>query len=168
MPPGGATTRGETLATVRRLAHEKFTSPEMGDAIETARRECARLDDGGAVQRLVEVTARDYEKATKVPASFVAEFAEAVSAGQQAWGQARANSDFPAFKPYLEKIVALRRRYVTFFPPAEHPYDVLLDDFEPSMKTADVKAIFAQLRPRQVELVRAIGAASPGDDSFLR
>src|SRR4030095_3850008 len=69
---------------------------------------------------------------------------------------------------YLEKIVALKRRYVTFFPPAEHPYDVLLDDFEPSMKTAEVKAIFAQLRPRQVELIRAVAAAYPVDDSFLR
>ena len=168
MPHGGATTHGEMLATLRRLAHEKFTSSEMGDAIDAARGESARIDDGGAAHRLVEVTARDYDKATKVPASFVAEFAEAVSASQQAWGQARANSDFAAFKPHLEKIVALKRRYVTFFPPAGHPYDVLLDDFEPSIKTSEVKAIFAQLRPRQVDLIRAVAAAAPVDDSFLR
>jgi carboxypeptidase Taq len=168
MPDGGATTHGEMLATLRRIAHEKFTSPEVGDAIQAARTEAGRLADDGAAQRLVAVTARDYEKATKVPASFVAEYAQAVSAGQQAWGQARANSDFPAFKPFLEKIVALKRRYITFFPGAEHPYDVLLDDFEPSMTTADVKAVFDALRPRQVELIRAIGATPGVDDSFLR
>jgi len=168
MPEGGATTHGEMLATLRRLAHEKFTSAEMGHAIDAARRETAGVADDGLRQRLIAVTAHDYEKATKVPASFVAEYAEAVSAGQQAWGQARARSDFPAFRPYLERIVALKRRYVTFFPAAEHPYDVLLDDFEPSMTTADVKAIFETLRPRQVALIRKIGAAAPADDGFLR
>jgi carboxypeptidase Taq len=168
MPERGATTHGQMLATLRRLAHEKFTSADMGDAIEAARAESVRRDDGGAAQRLVDVTARDYEKATKVPASFVAEFAEAVSAGQQAWGQARRNSDFAAFKPFLQKIVALKQRYVGFFPPAEHPYDVLLDEFEPSMKTAEVKAIFDQLRPRQVELIRSVATAPGVDDSFLR
>ena len=168
MPQRGATTHGQMLATLRRLAHEKFTSSEMGDAIEAARGESARLDVGGAAQRLVDVTARDYEKATKVPASFVAELAEAVSAGQQGWGQARGNSDFAAFKPFLQKIVELKRRYVAFFPPAEHPYDVLLDEFEPSMKTAEVKAIFDQLRPRQVELIRSVATAPAVDDSFLR
>ena len=168
MPQGGASTHGEMLATLRRLAHEKFTSSETGDAIEAARAEAARVDDGGAAQRLVDVTTRDYEKATKVPAPFVAELAEAVSASQQAWGQARADSDYGAFKPHLEKIVALKRRYVAFFPPAEHPYDVLLDDFEPSMKTTEVKAIFDQLRPRQVELIRSVAAGAAVDDSFLR
>jgi carboxypeptidase Taq len=168
MPDGGATTHGEMLATLRRLAHEEFTSSEMGDAIEAARVESALMNDDGHTQRLLAVTARDYEKATKVPASFVAEYAEAISAGQQAWGQARAQSNFAAFKPFLEKIVALKRRYISFFPSAEHPYDILLDDFEPSTKTAEVRALFEALRPRQVELIRKIGAAPSVNDSFLR
>jgi carboxypeptidase Taq len=155
------------LATLRRLAHEKFTSSEMGDAIEAARVESARRDDDGQARRLVAVTARDYEKATRVPASFVAEYAEAISASQQAWGQARAQSNFAAFQPFLERIVALKRQYVSFFPAAHHPYDILLDDFEPAMKTSAVKAIFEVLRPRQVELIRRITAAPPVDDSFL-
>src|SRR4030095_14788417 len=66
-----------------------------------------------------------------------------------------------------ESMSALKRRYVTFFPPADHPYDVLLDDFEPSIKTAEVKAIFTQLRSRQVDLIHAVAAAAPVDDSFL-
>jgi carboxypeptidase Taq len=168
MPNGGATTHGEMLATLRRIAHEKFTSSEMHDAIESARADATGLDDGGRAQRLVDVTARDYDKATKVPASFVAEYAEAVSAGQQAWGHARAQSDFSAFKPFLEKIVALKRRYVSFFPPTHHPYDVLLDDFEPSMTTVEVRTVFEALRSRQVELIRTVGAAPPPQDGFLR
>ena len=61
----------------------------------------------------------------------------------------------------------LNRRYVTFFPPADHPYDVLLDQFERGMKTAEVKAIFDALRPQQVELLKAIAEKPQVDDSFL-
>jgi len=53
----------------------------------------------------------------------------------------------------------MTQKYVSFFPPADHPYDTLLDDYEPGMKTAEVKAIFDSLRPPQVELIKQITAA---------
>ena len=43
----------------------------------------------------------------------------------------------------------------------------LLDDFEPGMKTAEVQAIFNTLRPKQVELIKAISQSKPVDRSFL-
>ena len=165
MPDGGAPTHGEMSATIRRLAHEKFTTDAVGKAIDSAR---AALNGDDLAGRLVDVTARDYDKATKVPAGFVAEHAQAVSAAQHAWGAARAASNFTAFQPHLEKVIELKRQYVSFFPPAAHPYDVLLDDYEPFMTTAEVQAIFATLRPRQVDLIRRLGAAPPVDDSFLK
>jgi carboxypeptidase Taq len=81
--------------------------------------------------------------------------------------EARQKSDFSIFQPHLEKIVELRRRYAAFFPGVDHPYDALLDDFEPGMKTEDVKAIFTALRPQQVELIQAIAGRPQVDDSFL-
>ena len=81
--------------------------------------------------------------------------------------EARQKSDFLIFRPHLEKIVELTHKYVSFFPPADHPYDILLDDYEPGMKTADVKAIFDSLRPRQVELIKQITLAKQVKDSFL-
>ena len=67
----------------------------------------------------------------------------------------------------IEKILDLNHRYVSFFPPADHPYDVLLDNFEPGMRTADVKRIFEILRPQQIELIKAIGKRPQVDDAFL-
>ncbi len=67
----------------------------------------------------------------------------------------------------LEKIFDLRRRYAELFAPYQHIYDPLLDDFEPGLKTADVKAIFNELRPQQVALVKAIADRPQVDDSFL-
>ena len=167
MPSGGAQVHGEMQATVRRLAHEKFTSDAVGRALEALDGSRGGLDPDSAQYRMVAVTARDYRKATKVPAGFVAEHALAVSAAQHAWGEARSASDFSHFQPHLKRIIDLKKRYVTFFPPADHPYDLLLDDFEPGMRTADVKTILGTLRPRQVELIRVLAERPPIDDRCL-
>jgi carboxypeptidase Taq len=168
MPPGGAPVHGEMVATIRKTAHEKLTSDEVGRLLETLQGAAAGLDGDAADRRLIAVTARDYQKAVRVPAAFVAEQAKAVSAAQHAWIEARSRSDFAHFKPHLARLIELKRRYVGFFPPAAHPYDTLLDEFEPGITTADVQAIFATLRPRQVALIRAIAERPQVDDSFLR
>lgn len=168
MPAGGATTHGEMQATVRRLAHEQFTAPEVGGLLDEAGRELGDADPDGIEARRLAVTARDYRKATQVPAEYVAEHAEVVSAAQQAWAEARAASDFAAFLPHLQKVVALKRRYVSFFPKGAHPYDTLLDDYEPGMTTADVQGVFAVVRPRQIALLKAIAARPQVDDAVLR
>ncbi len=126
-----------------------------------------RSDPDSDDARLVKLSLRDYDKATRVPSSHIVEFAQATTLAQQAWVEARRKSDFSIFRPHLEKIVALRQEYAAFFPDFEHPYDALLDDFEPGMKTADVKVIFEGLRPKQVELIKAIAAQPQVDDSFL-
>ncbi|MEQ1897167.1 MAG: carboxypeptidase M32 [Vicinamibacterales bacterium] len=167
MPPGGSTTHGQMVATVRRLAHERFVADEVGTLLERATRDATGMDPDSDTARLLAVTAHDYDKARRVPAAFVAEQAQALSAGQQAWIHARATNDFPSFRPHLEKLIDLKRRYVGFFPPAAHPYDVLLDEFEPGTTTADVQGVFATLRPRQVALIRELGQRPQIDDAFL-
>ena len=167
MPPAGAEARGNQLATLERLAHERFTSPEVGILIDELKPYAAGLDPDSDEARLIKVTARNYDKATRISSKHVVEFAQATTLGQQAWMEARQKSDFSSFQPHLEKIVALRQEYASFFPNFDHPYDALLDDFEPGMKTADVKAIFDGLRPKQVELIKAIAEQPQVDDSFL-
>ena len=168
MPAGGAPAHGEMVATIRKTAHEKLTSDQVGTLLAGLELTMPSLDPESDAHRLIAVTARDYHKAVRVPAAFVAEQAQAVSAAQHAWIAARARSDYAAFRPHLETLIELKRRYIGFFPPRDHPYDTLLDEFEPGVTTADVKALFAVIRPRQVELIRAIAARPQVDDSFLR
>ena len=135
MPAGGNDARGQHLATLGKIAHEKATSPRVGELIGELKAEVTAADPGGDAADLIRVAARDYDKAVRVPSEFVAEQAIVTSTAFQAWNEARAKSDFEIFRPHLEKVVALVKRYITFFPPSEHPYDVLLDDYEPGMKT---------------------------------
>src|SRR5947209_9463463 len=93
--------------------------------------------------------------------------ARAGSVGHEVWVRARAASDFQAFVPYLECNFELARRYVEYLPEFESPYDALLDDYEPEMRSAEVTRIFTELKEELVPLISAIGAAEPVDDSFL-
>jgi carboxypeptidase Taq len=117
--------------------------------------------------RLIRVTRREYDKNTRVPAEMVAEFAQITTAAYGVWQEAKAESNFAKFQPHLEKVVDWKRRYSALFAPYDHVYDPLLDDFEPGMKTAEVKAIFDALRPQQVALIQAISERPQVDDAFL-
>src|SRR5512139_3090489 len=167
MPPMGNEARGQQLATLSKIAQEKFISDEVGRLIEDLKQEFAGADPDSDEASLTRVTARDYDKARRVPPEFIQEQAIDSSKAFEAWVEARSKSDFSIFQPHLEKVVELVQRYISFFPPADHPYDTLLDDYEPGMKTADVRAIFDGLRPKQVKLLKSIARSKQVKDEFL-
>ena len=167
MPSGGEEDRGYTVSTLERIAHQKITAPEMGALIDAAAKEVGQLNPDSDEARLVKVARREFLKQVKVPARWVVENSQATTIAQSAWMEARAKADFSLFRPTLEKIVGLKREYAGFFAPYQHIYDPLLDDFEPGMKTAEVQAIFNQVRPEQVALLKAISQQPVIDDSFL-
>lgn len=165
MPPGGGEARGQHLATLGKMAHEKSTSDEVGRLLEDLKQEFAGSDSDDAA--LVRVATRNFDKSTRVPAEFVAEHAVVTTASFEAWVEAKRKSDFSIFLPHLEKVLGLMQKYVSYFPPTDHPYDVLLDDYEPGMKTAEVKEIFDKVRPQQVKLIKAIRSARQVKADFL-
>jgi carboxypeptidase Taq len=167
MPPGGVEDRGFQLGTLSGLAHSKFISEEVGALLDELRSVRDTLDPDSDDACLIEVADREYQKASKVPSEYVTEWSRVTTNAHGAWEDARKKDDFPHFEPHLKKIVDMRKEYAEFFAPYEHVYDPLLDDFEPGMKTADVKKIFSDLRPKQVELIKSISEKTQVDDSFL-
>ena len=167
MPPEGAEARGQQLALIGRLGHERQTSTELGQLLDELKPYAATLDPDSDDARLVKVTVKDYDKALRIPTHFVEEFARVTTMANMAWVEARQKADFSLFSPHMEKVLELDKQYVSYFPEMDHPYDALLDVYEPGMKTADVKTIFEALRPQQVALIQAIRAKPQVDDSFL-
>jgi carboxypeptidase Taq len=167
MPPGGAQARGEIIATLRRISHIKMTSPEIGKLLEDLQPYGDELDPNSDDARLIKVTKHEFDKLVKVPPEYMAEFSLVTTMAYSAWGEARADSDFAKFQPYLEKIVDLARKYVDFFAPYDHVYDPLLDRWEPGMKTTEVQAIFDGLRAQQVELIQKIAERPQVEAAFL-
>jgi carboxypeptidase Taq len=166
MPEGGAAARADSSATVGRLAHERFVSKEIGallDELDENDYDYESIDAS-----LIRVTRRDFEKAVRVPPELTGEMRRSSALALSAWGPARAESDFPALLPHLERNLELRHRYVDCFEPADETYDILLDDYEPLMKTAEVREIFDGLKRDLIPLIEEIGEAGDIDDSFLR
>jgi len=164
MPPGGNPARAESLATLGRIAHEMFTADEIGSLLEKLRPLEESLDPDSDDASLIRVTRHDWEKNRKVPADLRAEMLRAGAHGHQVWVEARANNDFPAFLPVLERNLELKQRYVECFEWDDSPYTVLLDDYEPFMKTTEVAEVFDEIKPALSELVQD---APKVDASFL-
>ena len=81
----------------------------------------------------------------------------AASEGMEAWVVARDRDDYAAFRPWLDRHLELKREYIACFEPADDPYDILLDDYEPGMRTAEVRAVFDRLREELVPLIARDG-----------
>ena len=167
MPPGGAAARAEALGTVSRLAQERFTDGEVGGLLEELRGLEESSDYDSFEASLIRTTRREHEKAVRVSPELVGEIRRASALGLSAWGAAKEASDFEQLRPHLETQLELRHKYVACFPPADETYDVLLDDFEPLMKTADVRQVFDELKRELVPLLEEIREAGDVDDSFL-
>ena len=161
MPPLGAEARANHLATVGRLAHEAFVSEEIGSLLEELRGYEESVDYDSDEASLIRVTRRDYEKAVRVPPALTAELSHTAALAFGAWREAKERSDYDHFRPWLERIVELTHRYVDCFPPADELYDTLLDDYEPGMKAAEVRDVFARLKEELVPLVEALAPESP-------
>jgi carboxypeptidase Taq len=166
MPKEGATARGRQGATLRRLAHEKFVDPALGRLVDALGVQAHNLSEDDAC--LVRVVQRDFAKAIKVPAEYVARANALGAASYDAWTRARPANDFAAMVPFLQRLLDISREYAEFFAPYEHIADPFIDDAEEGMTTASVEALFTALRRELVPIVRAITEQAPADDRCLR
>ena len=155
MPPRGAIARGDHAATLQTVHHERLTDPELARLLDVLEPWAAGEDPDADDVRLIRELRRDVEKAVRVPTSLAADMSRAAALGQAAWEAARAAADYGRFRDALARHLELRHRYVECFTGYEHPYDVLLDDFEPEMTTARLRPLFASLREALVPLVEA-------------
>ena len=167
MPPGGADARGRQMAMLSRLAHERLVAPGVGRLIEALIPYGESLPPGSDDAGLIRVARRDYEKAIKVPADYVARVSAHSAASYQAWTRARPANDFRRMVPYLEKTLDLSREYSEFFAPYAHIADPHIDDADEGMTTATIRKLFGELKRGLVPLVDAICAQPEADDSCL-
>jgi carboxypeptidase Taq len=160
MPSGGAQARAHQLATLERVAHERFVSEDLGDLLDELDGELdidATDDDAS----LVRVTRRRYHKALQVPTDLKAEIAYRAALGQRVWESARAADDLAAALPALERNVELAREYAACFADRD-PYDSLLDDYEEGMQGDDVATVFEALKAELVDLAGEVARRRDG------
>ncbi len=168
MPPGGAPARASQLATLSRLSHERFTSERVGHLLYELSKQTEDLPYEDDTASLVRVTKRDYEKAARLPSTFVAELAEAQGLGTTAWAKARSENNWAGFQDHLKRMIELKQREADYLGFQDKIYDPLLDTYEPDITTRQVSEIFDAVRRELVPLVRAIAEnADRVDDAVI-
>ncbi len=158
MPPAAAPFRAEQAAAIATLVHERQTSPRLGELIAECEADESLMAEGSETAANIREIRRDYDLATKLPGDLVAELARTGSQAQEAWKSARESNDFPAFAPWLEKMIALTRRKADCYgtPEGGERYDALLNEYEPGARAADIAEVFRPLRERLREFVRDV------------
>ncbi len=167
MPPGGGPHRAEQLSTLRRLVHARVTAPDTRARLDAAEASLNGQGEDDLERCLVRIVRRDVDRASRLPNDFVAAWARDRVLSNQVWREARPGNDFAAFRPHLEKMVVYCRRAAELYGYQEHPYDALLDGYEPGMTTANVRRIFAVLRPAQKAIAAAIATRREPRIDFL-
>lgn len=168
MPPGGAAARGAQMATLSRISHELFTSDETGQLLEDAAAEIDSAEYDSNEASMIRVVQQDYEDATKLPTDFVAEFTQLTSDAHHSWVEARAKDDFSIFESDLQRIIEMSRQKAEYLGYESNPYDALLQEYERSLTSAQVKALFDGHKQDLIDLVAAVSDVKDGvDDAML-
>ncbi len=167
MPEEGVNARAEQLSTLSALAHKMIISDETARLLEAAEEEVADLDYDDDDVSLVRVTRRNFDKYTKIPTALVIREARASSKSLMAWRKARENDDFASYEPHLAEIVDIAREKAEHLGYEEHPYDPLLQSYEPGMTTAQVAALFKDLKEGLLPIVQKIAEQPEVDDTLF-
>jgi carboxypeptidase Taq len=142
MPSQGAAARAQQLGTLARLSHERATAADIGEWL--AELEPLDLDD--LDRDIVRLARRDWERARRVPDELAVELARAGTDGQERWQLARAEDDFAAFAPALERNVQLAREYASCLAQeGESRYDAMLGDYDFGLRTEELRRVFGRL-----------------------
>ncbi len=169
MPSAAAAYRGDQTAALAAVAHRERTDPAQGERL--ARLAESRLGrEGTPDQRAaIRLLKSDFDKQARLPARLVEELARTRVAAQQAWVQARAESDWKILEPWLRNVFDLKREQAACQQPDLDPYDALMDDYEPGARWRSIAERFARLREEVVLLVRGcVDSPRRPDDSILR
>lgn len=171
MPEGASTIRGEQLEVLSGIIHEARTNKEYEKALS----KLVDLDSGKILNEkltkeqksAVLAWRRDFLKEIALPKAFVEEFAKLTSQSIVAWQQAKKENAFHHFSPFLDRIVAMNQKKADLLGYKDHPYDALLDCFEPGITTKEVTTLFTELKGFLIPFIQKIIKEEPPENRFL-
>ncbi len=167
LPPKSVEERARQLSAMSELAHHAATDPEIETLLQELEGDLDHLNQDEKI--ILKHARKDYDRSTKLPSAFVAEKAHLDAEAYGAWVDARANDDFEAFRPYLEKQVAMSLEAAGYMGHADKPYDYLLDIFDPGLTTEAVEDLFGKLKEQLLPIVKQIlDSTVKPDTSFLK
>ncbi len=172
MPDAGNEERADQLALLEGIMHQKLTSPEIGRLLSVLGADDDKPEGKGDFpaedKAFIREMYRNYRRASRLPESLVTEMARQTGLAHTFWVNARENADFTIFEDSLTRIIELNREKAEKIGYREHPYDALLDEYEPWMTSSQVQDVFGPLGRELADLTARIAKSKQVDTSFLR
>jgi carboxypeptidase Taq len=159
MPPVGVSHRAEQQALLAGMLHDRATNPRLGELFAAMEGTDLVADPDSAEAVNVRELRRLFDRAMRLPRSLVEEFARTTSIAQREWVTAYERSDWDLFRPWVEKVVSLKRAEAAALRPGADLYETMLDEYEPGMTVRQVAALLDALRGELVALVGSISAS---------
>lgn len=171
MPPAGASIRAEQLELMASLNHKEKTSGQfeksLSRLIDLDTGKVRAKDLSPEQEAALREWRRDFLIATSLPNEFVKKFARLTAESMTVWAKARKKNAFNEFAPYLEKILDMARKKAEYIGYKDHPYDALLDTFEPDTSSKPIAELFSKVKKEIVLLLKKILNSKQVDDSCL-
>ncbi|HEX7056409.1 MAG TPA: carboxypeptidase M32 [Bacilli bacterium] len=168
-PKKGVEGRSEVIGQLSAEMFRLTVSGEMGGYLDRLAEPETNAGLTEIDRRAVAELKREYSYNKKIPPEKYQAYVVLKAQAESVWEDAKRNSDFAAFKPYLEKIVAMKQEFVELWGYEGNKYNTLLDMYEPGMTVAELDRVFQTVREKTVPLVSAIkDARDKPDTAFLR
>jgi len=165
-PKKGIDQRSEVVGILSSEVFNMSTSEKMAQYIEKLSNEGNGLSE--ITKKLLEECQKEYDRNKKIPADEFKEYVVLQSKAESVWEEARAKADFAMFRPYLEKLVEMTKRFIGYWGYEGNKYNTLLDMYEPGITVDVLDKVFSQLRENIVPLVQKIAESKhKPDTSFL-
>ncbi len=163
MPPGAIGPRSRQVSEIAELIHREKAGKKFKSLLSKLKK--SRLDKEKKIN--VREWGLEYERATKLPADFVKAFSQLTSESVQVWAAAKKENNFKLFAPFLEKIISMNRKKADIVGFSDHPYDALIENYEPCMTSRKLDTIFGSLQKELKNLLKKISDAKKPPSEFL-
>jgi carboxypeptidase Taq len=154
--------RGDQLATLASVIHERSTEAALGALIAQA--EAEALSDERDIANVREAR-KSYDRMVKIPPELAERKAKLASSAYASWTKARPANDFASFAPMLAECFAVAAEVAKYTRTDEAElYDVCLNEFEAGMTAARCEELFAEVQATLKPLIAKV-LASPHQPS---
>ncbi|MDY0210859.1 MAG: carboxypeptidase M32 [Acholeplasma sp.] len=144
--------RSKQIEMLSTLAYEVETDPLRIEAIDKL-----SLDNTLSVEmkREIYLVKKSLDEIRKIPKKAYIDFQVLLSQAGQIWAESREKNDFEGFMPTLEKVIDFQKTMIKYLETDTlKGYDVLLDMYEPGMKTTDYDVFFETLKEKLVPFAK--------------
>lgn len=158
--------RGKAMAYLTELAYKQLVNPETGEMLDTILQHREETDE--VTFRKAELLKENYDEYNILPMEEFVAYQELTNESGAVWHDAKEKSDWEMFAPYLEKLVAFRRRFASLKDPSKPAYDVLLDQFEKGASMESLDPFFHTLQDELSPVIREVAAREKPIPAFMK